>query len=361
MKILCFLLSFLLPLSAFAQAPTTPEQYCQKGLAKADKGDFEGALIDYDAAISLNPQYAAAYSARGHAKLVKRDLNGAIADFDIATRLDPQNGFPFGERGIAEQAKGELDHALLDYDQAIKLRPTEAIGYYDRGNVEEAKGDLNGAIADFDRAIELKPTYAKAYANRASVEFRQGDLLRGQVDSGKAHSLDSNYSGSEPPVPKWLSQLSAPEKAALDRATENNDNTGLVTQHIIPPDKGGDGTFTISIVIKHAGFLDFQLPVVDGLRVSGTSTSTVVTQQNGSVFMESFAVTPLHPGDFTIPAFDVHVPNGQVLHVQKMELHVADKATPDQSSASPVHTPTQQTNSQPPPNDQPASSAPGVD
>jgi tetratricopeptide (TPR) repeat protein len=44
-------------------------------------------MADYDQAIKLNSNYAAAYRNRGNAKRKKGDLNGAMADFNRAIKL----------------------------------------------------------------------------------------------------------------------------------------------------------------------------------------------------------------------------------------------------------------------------------
>ena len=53
-----------------------------RGLAKADAGDYDAAIADYDRAIAVNPDYAPAYNNRGLAKAGKGDYDGVIADCD---------------------------------------------------------------------------------------------------------------------------------------------------------------------------------------------------------------------------------------------------------------------------------------
>jgi tetratricopeptide (TPR) repeat protein len=87
---LACVLSLMLPAAALWQKTTNPEAnvqqsitYNDRGLAKQKKGDFEGALGDFNQALRLNPNYALAYRSRGNGRHKKGDLDGAIADFNV--------------------------------------------------------------------------------------------------------------------------------------------------------------------------------------------------------------------------------------------------------------------------------------
>jgi len=146
------------------------DAYYNRGAAKIEKGDLDGAIADYNRAIELNPKDARAYYNRGIAKRAKGDLDGAIADFSRAIELDPKYAIAYNNRGIAKDDKGDLDGAIGDYNRAIELDPKHAVAYNNRGFDKEARGDLDGAIADYNRAIELDPKLAIAYNNRGNAE-----------------------------------------------------------------------------------------------------------------------------------------------------------------------------------------------
>ena len=146
------------------------DAYYNRGAAKIEKGDLDGAIADYNRAIELNPKDARAYYNRGIAKRAKRDLDGAIADFSRAIELDPKYAIAYNNRGIAKEARGDLDGAIADFNRAIELDPKLAVAYNNRGFDKEARGDLDGAIADYNRAIELDPKLAIAYNNRGNAE-----------------------------------------------------------------------------------------------------------------------------------------------------------------------------------------------
>src|SRR5438034_274217 len=84
--------------------------------------------------IEFNPKDAIAYNNRGYAKSDKGDLDGAIADYDEATKFDPKYAIAYCNRGNAKDDKGDPDGAIADYTRAIELNPKYPEAYSARGN-----------------------------------------------------------------------------------------------------------------------------------------------------------------------------------------------------------------------------------
>ena len=82
----------------------------------------------------------------GNAKFAKGDYDGAIADFDHAITLDQNYTDAFNNRGLAKKHKGDLVGALTDYDHAIALSPSCTDAFNNRGNAKLSKRDYDGAI-----------------------------------------------------------------------------------------------------------------------------------------------------------------------------------------------------------------------
>jgi tetratricopeptide (TPR) repeat protein len=81
--------------------------HVHQGIENYQAGDIDGAIIEYDRVIALNPRDATAYYDRGLAKRAKGDLDGALADLNRAIELRPEAEKPYLERNH-QAAKGRL-------------------------------------------------------------------------------------------------------------------------------------------------------------------------------------------------------------------------------------------------------------
>ena len=196
--------------------PKSAAAYFNRGLAKQNNGDLDGAIADYTRAIEIDPKLAAAYSNRGNVKLAKGDLDGSITDYTRAIELDPKYAAAYSNRGKAKQDKGELDGGIADYTRAIELDPRDAIARCNRGNAKLAKGDLDGALADYTRAIEIDPKYADAYFNRGNVQFDMCSWNDALADYRKRCELDPSNQ-AYPRFYVWLTRARLNERDAATK------------------------------------------------------------------------------------------------------------------------------------------------
>jgi tetratricopeptide (TPR) repeat protein len=135
-----------------------PKIYYERGWARAEKGDYEGAIADLTKAIELNPKQARAYAERGWARRQRGDYDGAIADYNRAIELAPRvSSAYYDNRGLARLEKGDCGGAIADFTKVIELDPKHARAYVGRGTSRFYMGDNRGAIEDWQKAIALKP------------------------------------------------------------------------------------------------------------------------------------------------------------------------------------------------------------
>lgn len=138
-------------------------------------------------AIRVDPKNYIAHGNRGVFRLEKeKDIEGALADYNRAISLKPENpGFYFN-RGLLYEFSGDIDSAVADYTQAIKLDPNHAKAFTNRGGLLRRRGDLMGALEDFNQAVRLAPASPEAYASRGMLWFSLKDLKKAAEDFKKA-------------------------------------------------------------------------------------------------------------------------------------------------------------------------------
>ncbi len=83
--------------------------FCARGNDWAERGEFDRAIADYDAAISINPLFSEALVNRGVAWARKGDLTRAIADYDAALRVSPRDAKAIRNRSLALEQQGNTD------------------------------------------------------------------------------------------------------------------------------------------------------------------------------------------------------------------------------------------------------------
>jgi tetratricopeptide (TPR) repeat protein len=170
--------------------PQTSENFSNRGAARQNRGDLDGAIADYNQAINLDPRNKTSYYRRGVARQAKGDWDGALADFNQDLSLDPQNADAYSFRAFVKQSKGDLDGAIADYTQALFINPNMAKVYYNRGLIKVQRGDLDGAIIDYNHALDLDPKMAVAYFNRGDVKNAEGNLDGAIADYTQTLSLN---------------------------------------------------------------------------------------------------------------------------------------------------------------------------
>ena len=102
---------------------------------------------------------------RGAAHEKSRDLDNALVDFDAAIKLNPKSAAAHAWRGSVLRALRQYDLSIESYATAISLQPQVAIYYTGRGSAYRWRGDLDKAMVDLDTAIKLNPNFSAPMAN----------------------------------------------------------------------------------------------------------------------------------------------------------------------------------------------------
>ncbi len=150
----------------------------QKGNARFDKGDYDGAAAAYSEAIKLDPKNGDAFRGRAAAYRRKRAYGQAIADYSQLLRLDPHSAEVYILRGDVYDVNGDYDKAIADLNEAIRLDPKSASAHWHRGFAYEDAKKLSKAIADFTEAIRLDPNDPEGYFGADARTTKKANMTR---------------------------------------------------------------------------------------------------------------------------------------------------------------------------------------
>ena len=195
-KLILFLV--VLNLITFGQ---TAEEYFKNGFSKYNLKDYSGAIVDYNNAIRLKPDYADAYNNRGVAMYFLKDMNAACSDWSKAGELGSaialtsmqnyckQTAEEYYNKGISKYKLEDYTGAIVDFNNAIQLKPDYADAYSYRGVAKHNLQDYTGAITDYNKVIQLNPDNALSYNNRGTSMYYLKDMNGACADWSKAVEL----------------------------------------------------------------------------------------------------------------------------------------------------------------------------
>ena len=112
----------------------TKEEWLEEGNKRQANKYYEDALLAYQQALSLDPNYAPAYRSKGNTLNELERYNEAISAFEQAIRLNPEDDIAYHNMGRALYELNRYDEALQAYEQAIRFDPNYAPSYNGKGN-----------------------------------------------------------------------------------------------------------------------------------------------------------------------------------------------------------------------------------
>jgi tetratricopeptide (TPR) repeat protein len=175
---------------AIALKPDFTDAYLMRARCRLRSYDTAGAIPDFSKAIELRPRDAAALLDRGSSQLLLKNYSGAIADASAALAIDARLPTAYNLRGRALRDGGDPQKALEDFNRAVEIMPS-GTNYYERGATEQLLGQHKLAIADFSESIEYTPNMAEGYFARAESERAIGDMESAQRDHQRGRTMDA--------------------------------------------------------------------------------------------------------------------------------------------------------------------------
>ena len=120
---------------ALAHGKPWPDIYVIRGVARANRGNYAGAIDDYSHALMLRPAQPRVLCLRGREYLSSDAPQLALKDFDEVLRHDASNGEAHSGRGMALVLLGDHRAAIVEAEESLRHDPPTARGAYNAARI----------------------------------------------------------------------------------------------------------------------------------------------------------------------------------------------------------------------------------
>lgn len=261
-------------------AEKTTLDYLSDAKSKMAKGDYEGAIADYDKAIGNTSNPSDLYTQRAAANLQNKNYQAAYSDYTKAIEADKNNASAYLNRarlraslgdnkGAAQDAKAAADlykqqgnqegalqaqnmanlaqgnsqqlrskkdsvaealfkdasnayaggnyrESLNKFNELAARQPNVPEVYYNRAIANAALGDKDAALKDYQKAISLNPNLPDAHIGAASMLLEQGKTAQAAKEIDAALKLNPNIPSAYRMRGAQSLQEGNPQKAVED-------------------------------------------------------------------------------------------------------------------------------------------------
>ncbi len=178
----------------------------KKGEILASRGWYNASLLCFNNSTNKNQYFKRAWYNKGLAKINLKNFEGAIKDLDNATVVDSGNetddkdirAKAWMNKGIANSSLKRYSDALIDVDEAIRINPPDdnilADAYYTKGLFLLDLEQPVEANLSFSESLRFgnSKSKSKAFYGLGRATAKKGDYQRALRYYSKAIEIDAN-------------------------------------------------------------------------------------------------------------------------------------------------------------------------
>jgi cytochrome c-type biogenesis protein CcmH/NrfG len=131
------------------------------------------AIRHYKKALQIAPDFYPACNNLGTAYLNKGSYPAAEEQFQHAIHLNSNDAAAYFNLGNLHYLTHHYAEGLNWVDQGLSKEPSSAFGHFLRGSLVSATGDFQQAQKEFQRSLDLDPNLAKAHLALVNLYLRQ--------------------------------------------------------------------------------------------------------------------------------------------------------------------------------------------
>jgi tetratricopeptide (TPR) repeat protein len=156
------------------------------GNALLKMGSVDEAIIQYQKALQIKPDFAEAHNNLGNILLQQGKVDEAIAHCQRALQINPDSPEAHNNLGNALLQQGKMDDAIAQYQKVLQIKPDSAKAHNNLGSALLQKGGMDEAIAHYQMALQIEPDFAEAHNNLDNALLLKGRVLEAITRCQKA-------------------------------------------------------------------------------------------------------------------------------------------------------------------------------
>ena len=197
--------------------------YNNRGVAHLEDGHAPEAIMDYNQAILLNPQYFDAIFNRAYAYEYMGNVDNALKDVTTLENAFPDSAYVFFYKGLLQTKARTYEAGIDSFQKSLSLDSNNMETYVNLATLYYFSGQLDSAKNWLKLVLRRDPQEANAYNTFSQIYLSQGDYQNALVAINQALQII-------PREPYFLNNRGQVylEMGDLDRALEDI-NTSILT------------------------------------------------------------------------------------------------------------------------------------
>ena len=174
--------------------PNFDAAWLNKGVALAKSGKFDEALECYSKAIESNPNSPHAWYNRGYAYQQKKLFEQSLEAYEKAVEINPLFEGAWLNKGVILRRLKREQEAIDSYDRVIAINLNSAVAWFNKGFVLGLLGRLREALECYDKALTINPQFLEVWLNRGVALRKSNRLIEALVCYDKALAIQPRHS-----------------------------------------------------------------------------------------------------------------------------------------------------------------------
>jgi predicted O-linked N-acetylglucosamine transferase (SPINDLY family) len=187
--------------------PNFVEALSNLGTVFREASRVNEALVCFQKALTIQPDSAELHSKLGLMLYDLKQYDQAITCCQRALAIDPKYADAHNNMGLCFKATCQLDKAMVSYRQAIACNPDYASAHSNLGNTLRDAGQYNEALTHYHRALLVNPNFAEAHNNLGGTLEALGQFKEAATSYRCALDVNPNYAEAHNNLGNSLKEL----------------------------------------------------------------------------------------------------------------------------------------------------------